>query len=151
MHVRTYIPLRGECHRDSRISSRRYKYFSRIDSIQVYNLRLVRPDRRKDEGAERETWPLSLRNVGSEVAFTARSAAGEQWRWKEEGRPVGEERRETVEKRARESYLTYFLSYVAHRAKRLSKGQKLSNQSVLIGANTACRLCSAMDDERKEK
>lgn len=56
-----------------------------------------------------------------------------------------------MEKRTRETYLTYFLSYVAHRAKRLSKGQKLSNQSVLIGANTACRLCSAMDDERKRK
>lgn len=66
----------------------------------------------------------------------------------ERGRKVSRERerergrdreKETVEKRARESYLVYFLSYVAHRAKRLNKGQKLSNQSALIGANTACR------------
>lgn len=92
-----------------------------------------RVDRRKDEGAERDV--LSLRNVGGGVAFTVRSAAGEQWRWKEEGRPEGRRERE----RERESYLTYFLSYVAHRAKRLSKGQKLSNQSALIGANTACQ------------
>ncbi|XP_025154832.1 uncharacterized protein LOC109503653 [Harpegnathos saltator] len=124
------------------------------DRLQFSILNSDRETKGRGGPCDEETQPLSSRNVGDGAAFTARSAAGNQWQWKEEGKPLGGEtegERERIEKRPQESYLTYFLSYVAHRAKRLSKGQKLSNRSALIGANTACWRVQRDGETTKER